>query len=42
VIYGFRMGTRCSRRDPIMFPKGKLNCSSFYLIRAKLEFSIAM
>jgi hypothetical protein len=25
-----------------MFPKGKLNCISFYLTRVKLEFSIAI
>jgi hypothetical protein len=42
VIYGFRMGTRCSRQDLVKFPKEKLNCNSFYLIRAKLEFSIAI
>jgi hypothetical protein len=36
------MGTRCSRRDIVKFPKGKLNCNSFYLTRAKLEFSIAI
>jgi hypothetical protein len=42
VIYRFRMGTRCSRRDLVKFPKGKLNCNSFYLTRAKLEFFIAI
>jgi hypothetical protein len=25
-----------------MFSKGKLNCISFYLTRAKLEFSVAV
>jgi hypothetical protein len=42
VIYGFRMGTRCSQQDLVKFPKGKLNCNSFYLTRAKLKFSIAI
>jgi hypothetical protein len=30
------------RRDLVKFPKGKLNCNSFYLTRVKLEFSISI
>jgi hypothetical protein len=37
VIYDFRMGTRCSRRNLIKFLKRNLNCIRFYLTRAKLE-----
>jgi hypothetical protein len=39
VIYGFRMGTRCSWRNLIKFLKRNLNCIRFYLTRAKLEIS---
>jgi hypothetical protein len=39
VIYGISMGTKCSWRNLVKFLKGNLNCISFYITRAKLEFS---
>jgi hypothetical protein len=39
VIYGFRMGTKCSWRNLVKFQKIKINCIRFYLTRAKMEIS---
>jgi hypothetical protein len=39
VIYGFRVGTRCSWRNLIKFLKRNLNCIRFYLTGAKMEIS---
>jgi hypothetical protein len=39
VIYGIRMGTRCSWRNLVKFVKRNLNCIRFYLTRAKIEIS---
>jgi hypothetical protein len=37
VIYGFRMGTKCSWRNLVKFQKINLNCIKFYLTKAKIE-----
>jgi hypothetical protein len=37
VIYGFRMGTRCSWQNLVKFLKRNLNRIRFYLTRAKME-----
>jgi hypothetical protein len=39
VIYGFRMGTKCSWRNLVKYLKRNLNCIRFYLTRAKIEIS---
>jgi hypothetical protein len=39
VIYGFRMGTKCSWQNLVMFLKRNLNYIRFYLTRAKMEIS---
>jgi hypothetical protein len=37
VIYGFRMGTKCSWRNLVKFLKGNLNYIRFYLTRVKMK-----
>jgi hypothetical protein len=37
VIYGFRLGTKHSRRNLIKFLEGNLNCIRFYLTRVTIE-----
>jgi hypothetical protein len=39
VIYGFRINTKRSWRNLVMFLKRNLNCIRFYLTRAKMEIS---
>jgi hypothetical protein len=39
VIYGFRMGTKCSWRNLVKFKKINLNCIRFYSTRGKMEIS---
>jgi hypothetical protein len=42
VIYGFRMGTKCSWPNLVKFVKRNLNCIRFYLTRARMEISMVI